>query len=103
MMSGESTSVAKASSATKDEGRTDADERSRREVINLQYEDQGMQIPYPEVRIALRGLSSGIVVSPPLGVDSPRQVAEEAKPDVPVLSLSPYKPQRVGKTVGLVT
>jgi hypothetical protein len=33
---------------TKDDGGTDADERSRREVINLQYEDQSMQIPYPE-------------------------------------------------------
>ena len=49
---------------TKDDGGTDADERSRREVINLQYEDQGMQIPYPEVRIALQGLSSGTMVTP---------------------------------------
>jgi hypothetical protein len=48
---------------TKDDGGTDADERSRRELINLQYEDQGMQIPYPEVRTALRGLNSGTMVT----------------------------------------
>jgi hypothetical protein len=42
----------------KDDGGTDADERSRREVINLQYEDRGMPIPYPEVRSALQDLSS---------------------------------------------
>jgi hypothetical protein len=28
-----------------DDGGIDADERSRREVTNVQYEDQGMQIP----------------------------------------------------------
>jgi hypothetical protein len=48
---------------TKDDDGTDADERSRREVINLQYEDQSMPIPYPEVRSALQGLNSGTVVT----------------------------------------
>ena len=35
---------------TKDDGGTDVDERSRREVINLQYEDRSMPIPYPEAQ-----------------------------------------------------
>ena len=57
---------------TKDDGGTDADERSRREVTNLQYEDQNKPIPYPEVRSALQGLNSGTSVTQeelvPLGV-----------------------------------
>jgi hypothetical protein len=44
---------------------------SRREVINLQYEDQSMPIPHPEARSALQGLNNGTVVTPeelvPLG------------------------------------
>ena len=43
----------------KDDGGTDADERSRGGVINLQYEDRSIPIPYPGVRSALRDLNSG--------------------------------------------
>jgi hypothetical protein len=45
---------------TKDDGGTNADERSRREVTNLQYEDQNKPIPYPEVRSALQGINSAM-------------------------------------------
>jgi hypothetical protein len=48
----ESRAKAKAQRMEDDDGGIDADERSRREVINVQYEDQGMKIPYPQVRIA---------------------------------------------------
>ena len=69
---------------TKDGGGTDADERSRREVINLQHEDQSMPIPYPEARIALQGLSSGTMVTPeelvPLGYPQKRTYKAAREP-----------------------
>jgi hypothetical protein len=79
---------AKAQRMEDDDGGIDADERSRREVINLQYEDQGMQIPYPEVRIAaaytkMRPVNSEAMVTPeelvPLGY--PQERVDETDQD----------------------
>jgi hypothetical protein len=88
---------------TKDDGGTDADERSRREGINLQYEDQNKPIPYPEVRSALQGLNSGTSVTQeelvPLGVyPSERAGAPRRASDAPGLPTEVHAQGGTGTT-----